>query len=92
MSYTTTWTVTVQVTEEGDLTTAHATVDTGPRTLRGAGQAHRNSADVDLPEIGDELAVGRALRDLSDRLLLAAEADIEEVEERPVHVDPAPAP
>jgi hypothetical protein len=37
-----------------------------------------NPADDEVPEIGDELAVGRALADLSSRLLTTAAADVGE--------------
>lgn len=40
------------------------------------GRARLNPADNDIPEIGDELAVARALTDLGHRLLLTAAADI----------------
>jgi hypothetical protein len=40
-----------------------------------------------LPEIGDELAVARALSDLAHRLLEAAAADIEEFTHKAVRLD-----
>jgi len=48
-------------------------------TLVGTGLARRNPADKDVPEIGDELAVARALSELSHRLLHVAVEDIEDV-------------
>ena len=44
-----------------------------------------NPADRDMPEIGDELAVARALSDLGHQLLDAAAGDIEQMTHQPVH-------
>ncbi len=46
-------------------------------TLTGKGNARLNPIDRDVPEIGDELAVARALSDLAHKLLHAAADDIE---------------
>ena len=43
----------------------------------GHGVAHCNPVDTDVPEIGDELAAGRAMYDLAQQLVEAAERDIE---------------
>ncbi|GAA2806382.1 hypothetical protein GCM10010522_25130 [Kribbella solani] len=48
--------------------------------------AHRSPEDTEIPEVGDELAVARALSDLAHKLLHAAASDIEAVTHRPVHV------
>jgi hypothetical protein len=74
------WTVEVFVGEEDRQTYAEAALrdDIGNR-LRGVGRATRSPADPDVPEIGDEIAVGRALVDLGNRLLRTAAADIEAV-------------
>jgi hypothetical protein len=53
-------------------------------TLTGIGGARRNPVDREVPEIGDELAVARALSDLSHKLLDAAVGDIEDVIHEPV--------
>jgi hypothetical protein len=47
--------------------------------LVGSGHADVGPHDMDVPEIGDEVAVARALRDLADRLLAVASSDIEGV-------------
>jgi uncharacterized protein DUF1876 len=39
-----------------------------------------------VPEIGDELAVSRALADLAHQLLDAAAGDIEAITHRPAHL------
>jgi hypothetical protein len=48
------------------------------RTIEGSGHARRNPRDRAVPEIGDELAAGRALIDLGHRLVQLANADIAE--------------
>jgi hypothetical protein len=47
--------------------------------LVGVGRARLNPDDRDVPEIGDELAVARALSDLGHRLLMTATRDVEEI-------------
>ncbi|MET8893262.1 DUF1876 domain-containing protein [Streptomyces albogriseolus] len=79
MSHTLEWKTRLYLFEEDGTTKARATLDTGTRTLTGHGAAHRNPADADVPEIGDELAAGRALRDLGRQLLDIAERDVESV-------------
>jgi hypothetical protein len=74
------WSVEVLVGEEDGRTYAEATLqdDIGNHIL-GTGRARLNPADHDVPEIGDEIAVARALTDLGHRLLDTAAADIEAV-------------
>ncbi|GAA2403575.1 hypothetical protein Cme02nite_74610 [Catellatospora methionotrophica] len=74
------WTVDITIDDDGSgRTQAHARLDTGgPITaLRGDGSAARQRFDEDVPVIGDELAVGRALVELGQRLLAQADADLE---------------
>ena len=54
--------------------------------LIGEGVARRNPHDTEVPEIGDELAVARALSDLAHRLLDAAASDIEQITHRAAHL------
>lgn len=85
-----TWNVTIHLfdgDDENRTTTAHAVLTTSARTtVEGTGRARRRPDDADVPEIGDELAVARALRDLADQLLDATSGDIAAVEHHPVHV------
>ena len=84
-----TWTVEIALTEneEERRTRAAAVLHTDARTpLRGEGGARRRRSDTGVPEIGDELAVARALADLAYRLLDAAAEDIEEITHRPVRL------
>jgi hypothetical protein len=82
MSATKRWSVEIFINEhEEERTTRaearlHMTDDT---QLTGHGTAMRNPSDRDVPEIGDELAVARALSELAHRLLQAAAEDIERV-------------
>ncbi|MFF4016121.1 DUF1876 domain-containing protein [Streptomyces sp. NPDC001843] len=78
MSHTAEWKVRLHLFEDDDGTTkAHAVLDTGTTALTGHGSAHCHPADANVPEIGDELAAGRAMVDLAHQLLSAAERDIE---------------
>jgi len=75
------WQVRIDLFEAGDDTTAHAVLVTeAPAHLDASGSAHRRSGDPEVPEIGDEIAVARALRRLSDRLLGTASDDISAME------------
>ena len=85
------WTVKVNIFEAGDDTVAHAVLLTeSPTRLQGRGHSRRGAADGAVPEIGDEVAVARALRDLAAKLLDTAAGDIEAVTgERDVVLRPA---
>lgn len=91
MARTTTWMVEIHIFEGDDSSSAKATLmsGTGPeqrRTVTGQGRSHRNPADMDVPEIGAEVATARALRDLADRLLEAASEDLSAIEHAEVHL------
>ncbi|WP_149831254.1 DUF1876 domain-containing protein [Streptomyces tailanensis] len=78
MPHTVEWKVRLHLFEDDEGTTrARVALDTGSTALTGRGSAHCHPADTDVPEIGDELAAGRAMRDLAQQLLNAAERDIE---------------
>jgi hypothetical protein len=72
-----TWRVRVDLFESGDDTTAHAVLTSeSPQHLDADGRARRDPRDPAVPEIGDEVAVSRALRRLADRLLDSASSDL----------------
>jgi hypothetical protein len=72
-----TWHVEVQLFESERETTAHAVLRSGETTpLRSDGHSHRPEGEPDLPEVGDEIAVGRALHQLGDLLLHNASSDL----------------
>lgn len=74
-----TWHVELYVYEDGHTTKADAVLRTSAGTeLRHSGTARRNPIDRDIPEIGDELAVSRALAGLAHDLLEATIQDVEQ--------------
>jgi hypothetical protein len=81
------WTVDIYVGEEDGKTYAEAALndDIGNHVL-GTGRATLNPVDADVPEIGDEIAVGRALTDLGHRLLTTAAGDIESITHETTHL------
>lgn len=82
-----TWKVDIQLFETDDDTTAHAVLHTqAGTTLHGHGRARRNPTDQPVPEIGEELAAARALRELAARLLETASGDISQLEAHEVHL------
>jgi hypothetical protein len=83
------WTVDIHLTEHeagGHVRThAEARLHADDKTsLRGRGDARKHPDDPDVPVIGDELAVSRALSDLAHELLEAAVDGIERVTGQPV--------
>lgn len=87
MAHATTWTMDIAIDEYDDHTRAQARLHTNAGTHHtGTGIARRNPADTDVPEIGDELAVARALADLSHQLIDATAGDIRKVTHQPVHL------
>lgn len=83
------WEVRVSIFEAGDETSANVVlVADAPEHLSARGQARRSKDDTSVPEIGDEVAVARALRHLADRLMEAAETDIEMLTGEEAHVRP----
>ncbi|HWM37138.1 MAG TPA: DUF1876 domain-containing protein [Streptomyces sp.] len=79
MSNTREWNVRIFIYEEEGTTTARAVLDTGMTTLTGRGVARCNPEDVDIPEIGDELAVSRAMAELGRQLMHTADRDLQGV-------------
>jgi len=82
------WTVDIYIDEHSDArrTYAEARLHTGDEThLRGSGTAWRNPHDLEVPEIGDELAASRALADLAEKLRVAASTDVDDLTERASH-------
>ncbi|MCK7622191.1 DUF1876 domain-containing protein [Streptomyces sp. RS10V-4] len=81
MARTLEWKVRVHLFEEDTATKAHVVLDTGTATLTGRGTARCGPRDPDVPEIGDELAVSRAMHDLAQQLARTAAGDLEGVRE-----------
>ena len=86
------WHVRVSIFESGDDTSANVVLLTeAPTHLNAHGQSHRDTGDksVRIPEIGDEVAVARALRHLADQLIETAAKDIEAVTGKEAHLLPS---
>lgn len=83
------WRLHLYLSEHDPATTARIVLDTGDNLLESHAEAHRNPYDSSVPEIGDELAAGRALIALGRQLLRAAAGDIEAVG-APEEAPPAP--
>ncbi|MBA2806881.1 DUF1876 domain-containing protein [Streptomyces sp. KM273126] len=79
MPHTVEWKVRLYLFEEEGSTKVRVVLNTGTTEFTGRGAAYRNGADTDVPEIGDELAAGRAMHDLGRQLVDVAERDIEGV-------------
>jgi uncharacterized protein DUF1876 len=72
-----TWTIDLRIEEDGVRTVAVATLRAGDRRLQGRGTARRNPLDPDLPRVGEDLAVSRALSHLAHELLSDAATNLE---------------
>lgn len=86
MSKAKTFTVHVDVVEEGQGTDAHARLKIGGDELVGVGKARRNPDDPDRPVIGDELAIARSLLVLARKLGEKVDEGIAAYEGHEVHV------
>jgi hypothetical protein len=72
------WQVRVNIFGSDDDTEAQVVLlADSPTHLTAHGHSHRSAGDSPTPEIGDEVAVARALRRLADQLLDTAAGDIE---------------
>lgn len=67
------WSVGLELFEEGGITEAHAVLRDGGVPLEARGSAQRSSDDAPVPEIGDDFAAGRALVALGHQLLRIGE-------------------
>ncbi|MEA5455588.1 DUF1876 domain-containing protein [Sinomonas sp. JGH33] len=82
------WSVSIAIDEHEGRTRAKAQLfGDGHPEMVGVGLARLNPTDLDVPAIGDELAVARALADLSHQLIEATAADIENVTKIPPHLE-----
>jgi hypothetical protein len=86
MTATKAWTVELRLEEFEDHTDARAVLREDDQEYTGWGRARRNPRDSNVHEIGDELAVARALSDLSHHLVDAAARAIEGIEGHTVHL------
>ncbi|WP_030344172.1 dsRBD fold-containing protein [Streptomyces sp. NRRL S-1022] len=70
------WRLNVYLCEHDPDTTARIVLDTGDNVLESHAEARRNPYDRAMPDIGDELAAGRALIAMGRMLLRAADGDM----------------
>ena len=74
----------VSISEDTDHCEAIARVRMRDRDFAGWGRARRHPADPAMPVVGEELAVARAMSDLSHQLVVAAADSLESALGRPV--------
>ena len=67
----------LHVVEDETTTIVHTVLDLRGDHFESTGKARRNPTDPPAPLVGEELAVARALQDLSSQLIEAAQAKIE---------------
>jgi Domain of unknown function (DUF1876) len=88
MSMTDRWSVELSIGKDNDETHAEARlVMTDGDELAGHGKARHNPADPEVTEIGEEIAVARALSELAHNLLNTAAAELEEVTHQRVRLN-----
>lgn len=77
MTHDGTWEISISLDEHDGRTRAEVRLHKGGSThLRGIGWADRNPKDPEVPQIGEELAVSRALSELAHELLQSTADDI----------------
>ena len=77
MTHDGTWEISISLDEHDGRTRAEVRLHThGGTHLRGVGWADRNPKDPEVPQIGEELAVSRALSELAHELLQSTADDI----------------
>lgn len=87
MNQSRTITLDMQVVEAGARTTADIGMTTGNgQALHGRGTARRHPDDAEIPQVGDDIAVARALFELAHKLLDGASHEIGERQHRRVHL------
>lgn len=84
-----TWDIKCQLAEDESKTVAVATLRTGTRTLQAIGKARRSPADPNLPRVGEDLAVSRALSQLAHDLLSDAVGQLETLTHAPAGIPEA---
>lgn len=88
MDHTGQWRVDIYIDEHDGVTEATAHMHARDTEITGQGTARCNPRDTDVPEIGDELAVARALADLAHALFDATVSDIETITHQRASVTP----
>ena len=66
----------IDVVEDSDECQATATLMTTRGIVQASGRARRNPVDPAIPMVGEELAIGRAVRSLAEQLVAAGRDDL----------------
>jgi hypothetical protein len=66
----------IDVVEDSDECRATATLMTTRGIVQASGRARRNPVDPAIPMVGEELAIGRAVRSLAEQLIAAGGDDL----------------
>jgi hypothetical protein len=81
------WSVALTVQEREGQTRAEARLNLGDNAhLLGHGTARRNPSDPNVLEIGEKIAVARALSDIAHMLLDSAAAQLEDITHQQTHL------
>jgi hypothetical protein len=81
------WDVHLYLSEDEGSTRVTAVLDDGTDTVTTShGSARCKPTDLDVPQIGDEIAVSRALSNLGGSLMRAADRDLEGIGAGPSHL------
>ena len=80
------WNVELRIEEDETRTKALLNLSVGSRRLQAHGMARRNPEDPNLPRVGDDLAVSRALSQMAHDLLNDAVAQLEDATARPAGI------
>ena len=83
MEHTAEWKIKLYLFEHDNGSTAKVVLDTGANTLHGEGHAGQYPDGRAIPEIDTELAAGRALKDLGNRLTEIAASDAASMSVKP---------
>ena len=70
-------TLQLHLSEDEISTVAHAVLDLRGDHFEATGKARRNPVDPAMPVIGEELAIARALQDLTGQVMVAAQHKVE---------------
>lgn len=71
-------TLRLHLDEDDDNTMVHAVLDLRGDHFEAIGKARRKPTDPQMPVIGEELAIARALQDLTGQVMEAAQSKIHE--------------
>jgi hypothetical protein len=78
------WPIRLYFFEDDGQTEARVSVKADAARFEVVGEARCEPGDFAVPEVGDEIAAGRALIALGEKLLHTGEADVQDLREEPV--------